>query len=147
MIAQTQRRDVLPRHLIPHLASRDRLWVLTHQDVFRTASQAIKDWSVSQQRQAEACGISTIGGNLMGGVDPGVEHVDVTVGDEHLFNISAARFRRCNDVNMKMTGQLVGGAVFLKMLEQGLFWEMKMYKGSDDIARFAGFSFQCGMLQ
>ena len=60
--------------------------------------------------------------------------------------ISSERYIRCSDVNMSMTGQCISGAVFLKMLQQGIFWEVRAHVDNNGINQFLGFTYQAGKL-
>ena len=113
----------------------------------RALSNRINDWSVSQCDRIMKEGI-TVYDITFGKLDHhDVEHVSICIGSELLFTISAERYLRCNRVNMSMTGQCVSGGVFLKMLQQGICWDLRAYQDSNGHRQFVGFSFQAGAMQ
>jgi hypothetical protein len=138
---------ILPRNLIPYIASGDRNWIDANHELFTSVLTAINNWSVAQCDRIMKEGI-TVYGSTFGKLDHhDVENVSICIGSELLFTISAERFLRCNRVNMSMTGQCVGGGVFLKMLQQGICWDLRAYQDSNGHRQFVGFSFQAGAMQ
>ena len=137
---------ILPRNLIPYLASRDRNWLQANQKLFLSVTTAINDWSLSLANRIMKEGITSYGFTF-GELDSSdVKNISICIGSEVLFTISSERYLRCNDVNMSMTGQCISGAVFLKMLQQGIFWEVRAHVDSNGINQFLGFTYQAGKL-
>jgi hypothetical protein len=123
---ELQRKVLLPS--VPGLDRRAVSWLTnapSHTpvaDVVQQEIQKIVNWS----KQMIDLMVGPMGLTMMG-LDPEDESpmmdISILIGSEQIFSIPKALFQRCYNLSKRMTGEPVCGAIFLNMLNSGVWWE------------------------